>query len=289
MIMQPIKLALEDSFCDVFTPYGYPGPLLTGSPSEQIISQMLNGFISEGRSRGVVSAFWRLHPLLSFPLMQLRQLGELVHHGPTVYIDLTLSREQLWKETSRNHRQDIKKLQKLGFVSVHNDWSYWERFISAYRETMCRVGAREFYCFSKEYFEELKVVLGDRLNLWTVLSPEGEVASAALLTAENGIIQYHLGATVDKFLDLSPNKLLVSQARWWGKDAGHRLLHLGGGLGGKIDSLYTFKARFSPLSTSFYTFRAILIPSIYNHLTIPLEGGQSTDDVDFFPAYRKLS
>jgi lipid II:glycine glycyltransferase (peptidoglycan interpeptide bridge formation enzyme) len=122
-----------------------------------------------------------------------------------------------------------------------------------------------------------------------VLSPEGEVAAGGLFTAVKGIVEYHLGANVQEFLQWSPLKLLISEVRTWAREAGHRLLHLGGGVGGDMDSLYIFKSRFSPLAADFHTFRAVLMPEVYDQLTLKRFGGgkrPEAEENDFFPAYR---
>jgi lipid II:glycine glycyltransferase (peptidoglycan interpeptide bridge formation enzyme) len=250
---------------------------------------MLRSFVRAGLEKGVVSAFFRLHPLLPFPLAPLGKFGRLVQHGRTVYIDLSLTPEQMWQETSNNHRRHIRHMQKNGFVVVRNEWRYLDAFIRAYRESMSRLEASQFYFFSDDYFEDLRKALGERLDLWTVLSPEGEVAAGGLFTVENGIVEYHLGANAQEFVLWSPLKLLISEVRFWAREAGHRLLHLGGGVGGDMDSLYTFKSRFSPLSADFHTFRAVLMPEVYDQLTLKRFGGEKrpdAEDKDFFPSYR---
>jgi hypothetical protein len=293
LLMRPIpeELNPEPGSCDVLTPYGYPGPLLAGNPSEDTVKSMLRSFVRAGRKKGVVSAFWRLHPLLPFPLAPLGEFGRLVQHGRTVYIDLSLTPEQMWQETSNNHRRHIRQMQKNGFVVVRNEWRYLDAFIKAYRESMSRLEASQFYFFSDDYFEDLRKALGDRLDLWTVLSPEGEVAAAGLFTVVNGMVEYHLGANAQEFVLWSPLKLLISEVRFWAREAGHRLLHLGGGVGGDMDSLYTFKSRFSPLSAEFFTFRAVLMPEAYDQLTrkkLGMNGKPDVEGRDFFPAYRNL-
>ncbi|MEZ4599289.1 MAG: GNAT family N-acetyltransferase [Syntrophotaleaceae bacterium] len=285
----PADLKSEYSLCDVFTPYGYPGPILNGNHSEKNIEDILQGFFSACRKNGVVSAFWRLHPLLPFPADPLQKLGTLVQHGNTVYIDLSHTPEQMWQETSNNHRRHIKRLREHGFVAVRNEWRYWQSFIDAYRENMDRVSADGFYFFSNRYFEDLRTTFGEKLDLWTVLSAEGDFAGSMLFTMENGIVQYHLGGTMTRYMNFSPNKLIIAEARLCFKKEGHRFLHLGGGLGGATDSLYTYKARFSPLSVPFYTFRAVVIADVYADLTQKRLGKMEAQDsgkMGFFPAYR---
>ena len=45
----------------------------------------------------------------------------------------------------------------------------------------------------------------------------------------HGLIQYHLGGTLNEALKLAPMKLLVNEVRLWGISQGHRAFHLGGG------------------------------------------------------------
>lgn len=285
----PPQLNAPGDLCDLTSPYGYAGPLIIGNPCEETLAEMLQSFRDAGRDLGAISSFWRLHPLLSFPLEPLGQIGSVVQHGRTVYVDLSQSTEQHWCDTYRCHRQHIKKLQSNGFTAVRNEWSYFPAFIAAYQETMSRVKARNFYCFSQVYFEDLRSVLGDKLDLWVILSPAREVAAGALVITVNGLVQYHLGATCDHFQSWSPNKLIVSEVRSWAQQAGHRLLHLGGGVGAKNDSLYTFKSRFSPLTAVFHTFRTVLLPDIYRRLQKKRFGSDSSAqkiEEGFFPSYR---
>ncbi len=161
--------------------------------------------------------------------------------------------------------------------------------MEVYRATMRRVGAKEFYLFSDNYFEDLKGVLEDKLDLWTVLSPDGEFAAGGVFTVTNGIVEYHLGGTAEKYLSTAPSKLMFSDVRNWGKEAGNRVFHLGGGLGGKTDSLFQFKAGFSQDYADFFTFRMVLDQPKYDRLEKKwrLLSGELKQDLDSFPIYRK--
>ncbi len=251
---------------DALSPYGYPGPLLWGTSDPAIVERMLRRFVEVSKETGIISIFLRSHPLMRFPVEPLETIGRVVNHGQTVHCDLSASLETMWSQTSQNHRRNIRKLQKNGFVAVRNDWSRWDQFKEVYRATMRRVGAREFYLFSEHYFEGLKGALGDKLDLWTVLSPEGEVAAGGLFVTTDGIVEYHLGGTTEQFLGIAPSKLMFADVRQWAKEAGHRLLHLGGGLGGETDSLFQFKAGFSHDRRDFFTLRAVVDQDHYEQL-----------------------
>ena len=285
----PPQLELAMKGCDALSPYGYPGPILYGRPDETTIDCFLQKFMALGKERGIISVFLRSHPLLQFPIELLEKFGSLVNHGQTVHSDLTASAEVMWQQTCKNHKRNIRKLQKNGFVTARNDWGHWRQFMEVYRATMRRVGAKEFYLFSDDYFEDLKEALEEKLDLWTVLSPDGQFAAGGVFTVVNGIVEYHLGGTAEKFLTAAPSKLMFSDVRNWGKEAGNHFFHLGGGLGGKTDSLFKFKAGFSQNYTDFFTFRMVLDQPKYDRLEKKwrLFSGESKQDLDSFPIYRR--
>lgn len=286
----PEGLYPDPGLCDVLTPYGYPGPLLVGNPSGETLLSMLQAYVGSCREDGVVSSFWRLHPLMPLPLGLLNEIGVVVHHGLTVYIDLGQGEGKLWRDMSLNHQRDIKTLKRNGFAVVRNDWRHWPAFIDAYRKTMGRSKAGPYYFFSDGYFVDLKGGFGDRLEFWTALSPDGDFAAAVLFLRENGMVQYHLGATSENYLHRSPTKLLLFEVCLRAMEEGRRVVHLGGGRGGRMDSLFTFKSRFSSTTAPFYTLRSIIMPDAYAGMVEKLGGVIKERDQDtdaFFPAYRR--
>ncbi|MEZ0231144.1 MAG: hypothetical protein ACAI25_21185, partial [Planctomycetota bacterium] len=116
----------------------------------------------------------------------------------------------------------------------------------------------------------------------------GEVAAASLVTVEDGIAQYVYAATADAFLRVAPSKLVLSCARDWVKEAGCRVLNLGGGLGARRDSLFHYKMGFSRVTAEFATFRMVLDEVRYAALVEAALGGSLPRETDqeFFPAYR---
>jgi hypothetical protein len=152
---------------------------------------------------------------------------------------------------------------------------------------MARVGAAAYYFFSADYYAELRRALGERLHLLLVEHGD-KVASAALFTECNGLVQYHLGGTREEFLPQAPMKLLFHFARTWFKQRGARLMHLGGGLASRDDSLLHFKAGFSSRRARFHSWRLITAPAAYDALVADWrrESGREPRGT-FFPAYRE--
>lgn len=289
LILRPLPVHLARAapgWRDATCPYGYPGPVASVEAAEFLAraAQAFRGTLAEHR---VVSAFLRLHPMLSPPPEPLAQLGHMVQHGETVSIDLTLPHEELWRQIRENHRRGIRRCQRLGYRVVIDDWDWYEAFQSVYRETMVRVGAALYYFFDPAYFEDLRAALGPRLHLAVVLA-EGELAAAGLFFREGGIVQYHLGGTRDRYLPLAPAKLLFHEVSQWARHQGCQRLHLGGGVGGREDSLFRFKAGFSTLRHRFHTWRLIADEAQYARL-VGRSGVQAAPPHEFFPAYRILA
>jgi hypothetical protein len=72
--------------------------------------------------------------------------------------------------------------------------------------------------------------------------------------------------------------------RRWSKERGNRVFHLGGGSGSREDSLFHFKAGFSPLRAEFQSVRVIFDQERYQALALRAQGIPSA--TDYFPAYR---
>jgi hypothetical protein len=288
----PATLGAPAEWCDATTPYGYAAPISTHPADAQSIDAFLSAFRDVARAQNLVSAFFRLHPLLEMSEAGLAGHGCLERHGQTVPVDLSLPPEALREQTRANHRTGISKLLRAGFVATIDEWSRYAEFADLYRRTMERVAAAGFYFFSDEYFGDLRAALGERLHLCTVLSPAGDVGAAGLFYETDGIVQYHLGATADAYVDRAPSKLMFDTVRRWAKERGNRVLHLGGGLGGRADSLFHFKAGFSHARAEFKTLRLVLDDERYALLARrqrECTGGEpAAADPGFFPAYRQL-
>lgn len=272
---------------DISSPYGYPGPIWTRNASQDFIADALAGFSVSLKDAKIVSAFVRLHTLLN-PAKPFAGIGTLVNHGPSVYIDLTLSEEQLWAQTRRGHKRDLSVLERRGYTITMDDWSRFDDFLTCYYDSMRRLGASQFYFFPREYFDRLRACLGDRIHLCLV-HLNGDIACAGLVTEMDGLCQYHLSATADPHFQDRPSKLMLHRLRFWLKDRGNRVYHIGGGVGALRDTLHLFKIGFSPLTADFHTWRIVPDEDLYSALTerwSALAGRPPVDPEQFFPQYR---
>jgi len=280
---------------DARSPYGYAGPLLSVTAADSkaraaFARRATRAVVNAMRQLRIVTGFIRCHPLLTVPAEVFNSAGQIVTHGRTVSIDLTLSAEDIWKQFRRNHRSDIKRLcATTGAVVEHDyEWRHLEDYLQAYRETLHRVRASDSYAFNAKYYQGLRDALGEKVHLFVVKIGH-EVAAAGVFTEFCGIVQYHLGATLDKHLKHHPNKLLCHEVSLWAKARGNRWLHIGGGVGGREDSLYQFKAGFSQLRHPYQTWRICSDDDVYAQLIAASQPDLRRDpDDDYFPPYRNV-
>lgn len=271
---------------DATSPYGYPGPLVVGDGGfAQRALEAMSARLSEV---GVVAIFVRLHPLLNHGLAQLAGAAVWEAHGETVVVDLAESEDEHWRQTRSGHRNEINKAIRTGQVArMDEEWAHAPRFTNIYRQTMERVSASSYYMFDDAYFDELRGALGPRLHL-CVVEKYGEIAAAGLFTEVSGIVQYHLSGTDERFVRERPNKLMLHFVRGWAKERGNRWLHLGGGVGGAEDSLFSFKSGFSSGRRPFHTLRLVPRPEVYRALVDARHGDAGRlDGRGFFPDYRR--
>ena len=283
---------------DVSSVYGYPGPVVWGCrPGDRFVDDALTSIADTWRRQRAVSAFTRFNPLLGnasiVPGLSAQPGGisadGVVAAGSTVSVDLGLDDARIRVGFGRGLARDIAAGRIAGLRTIHDmAWRHLPTFAELYRENMRRLGASEFYYFADDDFRRLRAMLPDEAHLLVTLS--GETVAAAGIFLESGTaIEWHLAGANSTMLDISPSKVLIDDAVRWARARGFRAMHLGGGRGGREDSLWWFKSRFSPLRHPFAIGRWVLDPRAYAELTdaraaaVP-EGGRP--DHSFFPAYR---
>jgi hypothetical protein len=287
-----IANSIDREIFDIISPYGYPGILLSEAAKNnfefpQIAFQEWQKAL---KSQNICSAFLRLHPILGENFAAIFPPDTFQENGETVSIDLTLDEAKLWAHTRKGHQSTINKCTRLGLTGrTVNFEDYLDEFIAIYEETMDRVQAKDIYYFSREYFTDL-LNLKEQIHLGIVES-EGSIVCASLFFESCGIVQAHLGGTKSDFLKQSPFNLLLHHMRLWAKERGNEFLHIGGGVGGDKDRLFTFKSGFSRQRHQFLTLRSIVDRDKYNELVELKARNLNVDPKtlhrsSFFPAYR---
>ena len=260
---------------DVTTPYGYGGPVAAAEDAEVFYS----AYGEWCRERGVVSTFVRFHPLYAnqrYARIAVEPLGSTVAWR--------LQAGDLFARMHSHHRRVVRKAQRAELeVSVEESPSL-EEFAALYERTMARLDADAFYLFTPEYWASL----GALPLLLVGARRSGELLASVLCFAAKPWLHYHLGASSDEGRRVGASHLVLYEAAAWAQGQGYELFHLGGGVGGRADSLHEFKSRFDPgAEREFAIGRAIHHETAYYELSEETAG--RADSGGFFPAYRDTS
>ncbi len=286
-----VSAAIGTGRMDATSVYGYPGPIASPETIPQAVIGNFQAALGERlRSLKVVTVFSRFHPLLAQrPLVA--GLGDF-RVSQTVSIDLTLPIAVQRARYRKSLKDAINKQHRLGLSVVRDpDGTHLDAFIRIYRETMCRVEAAQRYFFPASYFTALRETLGSRLELFICLE-RGRPVAGGLFVASHGMLQYHLGGTLNDALQLAPMKLVVDEVRLWATAMELRVLHLGGGATADPDDpLMYFKRGFSDRVHEFVVWRWIVAPEqnallCEEHARRLGSQGLRPALANYFPAYR---
>lgn len=279
------EIANTDLF-DATSVYGYCGPI-TNLSLENIPLELIKYFQDQAikyfKSNRVVSVFSRLHPLIDSSSI-LKDFGTVRNVNQTIAIDLTEDLDAQRRKYRKSNRYDINKLRRTTYDVVKaSTKNQIESFVSIYIETMKRVEAKESYFFDREYFTEFIENSCFKSDILLAVK-DSEIAAGAIFTVTNGIMQYHLAGTSNKFINDAPMKLILDEARLMGTERNLNYLHLGGGVGGSDkDSLFTFKSGFSKNKFDFKVWQMIVDEEKYKFLS---DGVDKDASPNFFPLYR---
>ncbi|MGO4709170.1 GNAT family N-acetyltransferase [Chryseobacterium sp. 2TAF14] len=280
LVLRPIE---ETFWFDLTSVYGYGGPISNRSDfnfSSDFIKFFWDNFNSYCNENNIVSAFARLHPLITQDHF-FSDTGQILPLNKTVAIDLKLTPEEQKRQYRKSNKSEINQLKRKGFyVEEAKTADEIDRFIEIYYETMDRVEASKNYYFSKEYFHSFleNTFFESKLLLAKF---EERIVAGAIFTITDKIMQYHLAGTTEEFIRETPMKLILDEARLLGNDFSLEFLHLGGGVGGSDeDSLFRFKSGFSDVYCQFSVWRYIANQDIYDQLS------KAKKESAFFPLYR---
>ena len=271
---------------DAVSPYGYPGPVSNAVPGDRDFwERACAAMLSTLREAGLVTAFVRMHPLLPAPVGPLGHFGTVVRHGETVTMDLTVDTDQMWRDTRADHRNHINRARRAGTRVVFDDWTRLAEWVAVYHDNMRRVGASPYYFFTTGHLAALRDAVGDHMHLAVALEGD-EVVGGNTFFEYDRIATGYVSST-RRARHRYADELLYDEVRRWCRQRGDTVFHLGGGKGGSNDSLFTYKAGFSPRRHAFHTWRVVADPAAYLELTRTAHPAADPADMSgTFPPYR---
>jgi hypothetical protein len=271
---------------DVTSVYGYPGPVAStreiGRDTKERFALCLEDFL---RSERVICAFSRLNPIIDNAYI-LGGLGEAVDVGPTTSIDLTVPRAVQYARYRRSHKHDVQRLVEKGFTCREAGKEALDGFLRVYHETMVRNNAEPYYYFDRTYFEYMLDEMPEVAHLF-VCRDGATIVSGMIAFACNGIVQGHVGGSLNDHVRLAPMKLVYDTVRMWANDIGAHIFHMGGGVAGRRDSLFQHKQGFGRQEHVFSVWRCVVEPRVCEELHAEMcrMTGVVPED-GFFPPYR---
>lgn len=286
-IRRKIGIGGDDrGYCDLITPYGYGGPLIVSCTGEKdiLVKEFEEAFSVYCRENHIVSEFIRFHPLVGNAL-DFTSVYDVRYFRHTVATNLRDYEDPFMAEFSKSCRKSVRRAQAqgIGYEIIERPASL-DEFIPIYYETMKRNNAGSFYYFGKEYFDGFLDRFRDNIIIVNAVY-EGKVISAEMCFVWEPYIHSHLAGTLDAYLDMSPDYIIMYAIMEWGKRNGYQFIHTGGGNSNDPeDPLYLFKKKFAKNTDfDFYIGRRIWDQEAYDALCA-LAG---PNDTGFFPAYRR--
>ncbi|WP_225874766.1 GNAT family N-acetyltransferase [Pedobacter hiemivivus] len=275
------------NYSDFTSSYGYAGPISNEKfelLSNSLIENFKNSFFSFMKDNQAVSVFSRLNPFINQSFL-LEKIGGLRSNGRTIYMDLTQSLEEQRARYDKRLYRQIRQLRKKEYlIKEANTQEEIRLFTSMYNKNMLRLSADKSYFFDEAYFTSL--LNNPDLKCTLILIYDGdEMICGSTIIWTDSIIRNHLSATSASHIHLSPSKLLTDEISVIGRTLGMKYFHLGGGVGGKEDTLFMFKSLFSDLFLKDYIWCYIADEQIYDQL---VEQKKVNPDSNYFPLYRSI-
>jgi serine/alanine adding enzyme len=252
---------------DVVTPYGYGGPLAVGDAPD-----FAPAYEAWCERRGVLATFVVFHPL--FGNTWSWWTGAI---ADTVAWPL----EAPFDAMDSHHRRRVRRARRDGLeASVVAAPEELDGFVAVYEQTMRRRDAADFYLFDDAYWDAL---VRDVPLVRVDVRRDGELVSSMLGMGEPPWLHYHLGGTTEEGMRHGASHLALYSLAEWGAEHGYTKLHLGGGVGGREDSLRDYKRRFAPEGLV----PAAIGKAVHDEAAYLERAGADAIDWDgFFPAYR---
>jgi hypothetical protein len=278
-------------YWDITSVYGFGG--YVKAPRDAPVQRFAATFREHCREAGIVSEFVRFHPLLGNHRDLEPPPVDVRLHQRVVCIDFPAGGGALPAFGDKDVRRRIRRAREAGLEVIDDvDGRFFGEFVEQYRATMALRGAARFYFFPDTFFRSIRDLLGRGTRLLVAVL-EGRVQAALLMLYGEEFAYYHLACSDPGSRTLGTNDLLLIAAIEWAHRAGKRRFLLGGGLNGE-DSLFHYKARFSPGRADYFLGSRIHLPEVYEDLCAEKIRRDGSDPEKFrsrawFPLYRSAA
>ena len=234
---------------------------------------------------GAVTEFMHLNPWSDAGQRLIG--GDLCFNREVVWVDTTLSEDELWqKHFSCACRKNLKRAANENVrVFEATNLDNVRAFHRIYCETMDRNHALSSYYFPLEYFVSIFEQMSGNAR-FVLAEHKGQIVAATLYMHDDVNIYSYVGGADYEYQHVRPTNAIVHNTIRWARLHGQQRLVLGGGYH-VDDGIFRFKSSFSQLRAAFYTFRRIHLMDQYVDLKANWCSSYGSDPGDsYFPAYR---
>jgi GNAT superfamily N-acetyltransferase len=271
--------------------YGFGG--YVKSPRDAPIQRFAAVFGEHCREAGIVSEFVRFHPLLGNHRDIEPPPVDVRLHQQVVCIDFPAGGGDVPAVGDKDVRRRVRKAREAGLEVIDDlDGRFFGEFVAQYHATMALRGAAQFYFFPDPFFRSIRELLGRGTRLLVAVL-DGRVLGGLLMLYGEEFAYYHLACSDPQSRALGTNDLLLITAIEWAHRTGKKRFLLGGGLNGE-DSLFHYKARFSPGRADYFLGSRVHLPEVYERLCADKIRRDGSDPERFrsrawFPLYRSAA
>lgn len=274
-------------YYDIVSSWYYGGPILSGKAQHRhfiksLVTEFVDCFSEHCHDSNIVSEFIRFDPNIKNH-RDFEQILPLRPNRETIFVDLSLSEENIWRGYSGRCRTAIRKGSRSPVkVSIVEPAKFLDVFNEIYHAEMKRKCAPAHYQFSRAFFENLVYALGKKCILFLV-SYEGRPVGGTICLFEKGGIAFdYLTATNPDYWKYQINNVLFHEVILWCKRYGALIYDFHGGR----DGVAFFKASFSSSRGSFYVSETIHNSTLYDFLVSDMDRYSGEISNTFFPKYR---
>jgi len=274
-------------YYDLVSSWYYGGPVVClcdpeDKPDGSLLMEFLESFRQYCQRSQIVSEFIRFDPNIKNYLYFQDNLP-IKYNRETIYVDLTLSEEDIWAGYKGRCRTAIKKGQQYPVeVAVARPSDFLHEFYIIYDSEMTRKNAPSHYLFSKQFFKDLMNALQEKVVLFAVTYDKKMIGGTICLIDKSGIAYDYLTATLPDYWEYQVNNLLFHEVILWCRKSGVHTYDFHGGR----DSVAFFKASFSSSRRNFYVSQIIHAPGVYDLLVSAMHRYCDEGSTTFFPEYR---
>lgn len=283
----PFLSDVSETLWDTFTPE-FTGPVGCRSNSPSVGAGFADRYSKYCREQGIVAEFAHLHPWTW--RTESLEPSCVEFDREIVYVDLTLSEDQLWLDSftyacRKNIKRGCKEKVRVFQATRPGDIREFHRI---YIHTMERNQAVQRYLFPVDYFMAFFEQMPGNAR-FTLAEYKDQIVAGTLYLHDDINVYSYLGGADHAFQNVRPTNAVIYETIRWAQSQGKRRLILGGGYR-PDDGIFRFKASFSPLRAKFHIYRRIHLPDVYVSLCNAWSAYYHSDVNlnSYFPAYRSI-